>query len=216
MIARLALRNLPIGIWKCDFLTTCLVVVGATISRGEQQLAAKSIKKLFASKLPRILAELQGLLGSLNFCSHFIPDYRRRVKPLLQLLHAKNDGQWLPEHTSTLNSLAAAVGQRIKLGIIDMNKAAYLHVDVDDTDLSGVLVQGKHNDYKVVSMIGRELLLTERKCSIIERLAIAAAWCVKKLGRYTNYLASGPGLTIVYPHAAEVACLSLADLPVRL
>ena len=97
------------------------------------------------------------------------------MKPLLQLLHAKNDGQWLPEHTSTLNSLAAAVGQRIKLGIIDMNKAAYLHVDVDNTDLSGVLVQGKHDDYKVVSMIGRELCLTERKCSIIKRLAIAAA-----------------------------------------
>ena len=35
VIARLALRNLPIGIWKCDFLTTCLVVVGHTISRGE-------------------------------------------------------------------------------------------------------------------------------------------------------------------------------------
>ena len=35
VIARLALRNLPIGIWKYDFLTTCLVVTGHTISRGE-------------------------------------------------------------------------------------------------------------------------------------------------------------------------------------
>ena len=36
VIAQLALCNLPIGIWKCNFLTTCLVVVGHTISRGEQ------------------------------------------------------------------------------------------------------------------------------------------------------------------------------------
>ena len=35
VIARLTWRNLPIGIWKCNFLTTCLVVVGHTISRGE-------------------------------------------------------------------------------------------------------------------------------------------------------------------------------------
>ena len=35
VIARLALRKLPIGIWKCNSLTTCLVVVGHTVSRGE-------------------------------------------------------------------------------------------------------------------------------------------------------------------------------------
>ena len=97
-----------------------------------------------------------------------------------------------------------------------MTKAASLHIDVDNTDLSGILVQGKGDDYKVVSMVGRELLITEQRCSVIERLAIAAAWCVKKLHRYTDLLAAGPGLTIVYPHAAEVACLSLSDLPMRL
>ena len=35
IIARLALRNLPIGVWKCTFLTRALVVVGATICGGE-------------------------------------------------------------------------------------------------------------------------------------------------------------------------------------
>ena len=58
--------------------------------------------------------------------------------------------------------------------------------------------------------------MTEAKCSVVERLALAAAWCVKKLTRYTTYLASGPGLTIIYPHAAEVTCMSLQDLPIRL
>lgn len=35
VIAQLALCNLPIGIQKCNFLTTCLVVIGHTISHGE-------------------------------------------------------------------------------------------------------------------------------------------------------------------------------------
>ena len=56
VIAQLALCNLPIGIWKCDFLTTCLVVMGHTIFRREQQLAAKTIWKLFLTNLPRTLA----------------------------------------------------------------------------------------------------------------------------------------------------------------
>ena len=49
----------------------------------------------------------------------------------------------------------------MKLGIINMQEPAYLHVDVDDTDLSGVLVQGTKERYKVVSMVGRELLVME-------------------------------------------------------
>ena len=41
----------------------------------------------------------------------------------------------------------------MKLSIINMQEPAYLHVDVDDTNLSGVLVQGTKERYKVVSMI---------------------------------------------------------------
>ena len=120
IMARLALRNLPIGIWKCTFLTRALVVVGATICGGEYQLAAKSIRKLFASMLPHTTAQLQGLLGSLNFCGHFVPDYRRKIKPLLKLLHKDSDGTWLAEHTQLLNELAEAVQKRLKLGIVNL------------------------------------------------------------------------------------------------
>ena len=98
IIARLVLRNLTIGIWKCTFLMHALVVVGAIICSGEYRLDSKSIKKLFASSLPRTLAHLQGLLGSLNFCSNFIPDYRRKIKSLLRLLHHDNDGRWSTLH----------------------------------------------------------------------------------------------------------------------
>ena len=56
----------------------------------------------------------------------------------------------------------------------------------------------------------------EAKCSVIEQLTLAAAWCVKELNRYITYFASGPSLTIIYPHAAEVTCMSLQDLPVRI
>ena len=97
-----------------------------------------------------------------------------------------------------------------------MTEEAFLHVDVDEIDLSGVLTQGHKNNYKVVNMVGWELMVTKQCYSIIERLAIAAVWCVKKLNWYTNFLAAGPGLTIIYPHAAEIACLSLLDLPLRL
>ena len=58
IIVHLALRNLPIGIWKRTFFTRALLVVGAMICGGEYQLVAKPIHKLFASTLPRSMSQL--------------------------------------------------------------------------------------------------------------------------------------------------------------
>ena len=117
---------------------------------------------------------------------------------------------------SLLNQLAEAVQKWVKLGIVDITKPAKLRVDADDTDMSGVLVQGTNNSYHMIAMVGCEPQITEAKCSMIKRLALAAAWCVKKLNHYTSPLAAGPGFTIIYPHAAEVTCMNLHDLPVCL
>ena len=56
-----------------------------------------------------------------------------------------------------------------------MTEEAFLHVDADEIDLSGVFAHGHKNNFKVVSMVGQELMVTEQCCSLIERLAIAAA-----------------------------------------
>ena len=53
IIARLALRNLPIGIWKYTFLTRALVVVGATICSGEYQLASNQSGNSLHPACPR-------------------------------------------------------------------------------------------------------------------------------------------------------------------
>ena len=41
-----------------------------------------------------------------------------------------------------------------------MTEEAFLHVDVDETDLSGVLIQGHKNNYKVVIKVGWEVMVT--------------------------------------------------------
>ena len=49
-----------------------------------------------------------------------------------------------------------------------MTEEAFLHVDVAERDLSGVVTQGHKNNYKVVSMLGQELMVIEQCSSIIE------------------------------------------------
>ena len=62
-------------------------------------------------------------------------------------------------------------------------------------------------------MLGQSLLPTEAKSTLLERQLLIAAWVVKRLAKYTLWL---PSITIVLPHAAELACPQYAGLPTRL
>jgi hypothetical protein len=49
-------------------------------------LGKKALGKLFATTLPKTLKQLQSVVGKLNHCSPFVTDYKRKVKPLIDLL----------------------------------------------------------------------------------------------------------------------------------
>ena len=122
----------------------------------------------------------------MNFAGKFIPDFRQKVKPIMNLLGTKCKGAWRSEHTEVLNQLMELVFKRLQLGLYDAKKPMKSHVDADENDCSAVLVQGETaNDYRVVQMLGQELTATESKCSLIEKLLLYTAWVVKRLAQYT-------------------------------
>jgi hypothetical protein len=81
-------------------------MLGMILWNDKFTLGPKAMAKFFGAELPTSLRELQGLMGRLNFASTFIPDYRRKVQILLNLLSKKSDGKWTRAHTDCLNSLA--------------------------------------------------------------------------------------------------------------
>ena len=53
-----------------------------------------------------------------------------------------------------LEADTTAVLKQLKLGIVNMHQPACLHIDTDDTNISGVLVQGEGESYRVCAMVG--------------------------------------------------------------
>ena len=175
-------------------------------------MGTKALRKLLASELPRTVRELQALLGKLNFCSVFVPDYKRLVRPLTSLLSAKSDGRWGPEHTQALNTLVRLTAQRMAIGLMDYEAPANLHVDEDSQDCSGVLTQGQGDSYTIVAMVGRPLLAGEKVCARVERLLLVALWCLKRLARFTMFV----DVTLVLPARSELLAVGAGDdLPLR-
>lgn len=78
-------------------------------------------------------------MGKLNFASMFIPEYKKRISPLLELLGKKSDGKWTEQHTKILNSLGQIILGRMKLGLVDSSKAATLFIDEDSDYCTAIM-----------------------------------------------------------------------------
>ena len=82
-IWQLVYRGFPISAAKLKLLMRTVNVLGFLLHQDLLQLGHKALRKLFGSELPRTQKDLQALLGRLNFAGGFIPDYKRRIEPLV-------------------------------------------------------------------------------------------------------------------------------------
>ena len=87
-VTRFGAKGLPLGADKCFFLCEELTILGfkVQVSTAKYRIGSKALKLLLGVQLPCTIKELQGLLGKFKFCSTFIPDYQRKVRPLCSLL----------------------------------------------------------------------------------------------------------------------------------
>ena len=86
--------------------------------------------------------------GKVKLAGKFIPDFKRRVKLIMNLLGTKSKGVWRREYMDMLNQLMEVVFRHLQLGSYDAKKLIKIHVDADENDCSAVLVQGENaNDY---------------------------------------------------------------------
>ena len=61
------------------------------------------------------------------------------ARPIVDLLSAKSDGRWGPEHTTALNLIAEQVYHRMQLGLVDMHVGVRMYLDVEG-GVCGVVV----------------------------------------------------------------------------
>jgi hypothetical protein len=87
-------QGLPINIKKCKFLEREIEVLGVVMQGDTYKLGPKAVGKLLTSRLPRTLHELQSLAGKLNHCAPFVMDFKRKVKPIIDIMGGEEFGKW--------------------------------------------------------------------------------------------------------------------------
>lgn len=201
VIGALASAGFLLNLAKCTFLTANLAVLGFALFSHEYQLGQKALGKLLTSGIPRSQKELQRILGKFNYAARFIPNYQQIVRPLKALMNKRSDHKWTAQHTSALNTLLRMAHLRLKLRVADPDQPYELTVDVgeDDTASAGgvILSQGRASQWKVITMVGRDLTEAETKWTRPEQLLAVAVWGIRRLSNWIAF--ARYGVTIVLP-----------------
>ena len=66
-----------------------LSLLGMVLTDSSYVIGRKALAKLLDCKPPKTIKQLQALVGKLNFAGKLIPDYKRKVKPIIGLLRSK-------------------------------------------------------------------------------------------------------------------------------
>ncbi len=59
------------------------------------------------------------VLGKLNWASSFVPNFKRLVAPIEELLQRGSKGAWTQQCTAALNALVDIIFKRLRLGVAD-------------------------------------------------------------------------------------------------
>lgn len=78
-------------------------------------MGPKALARLFATRLPRTLSELQSVAGKLNHCAPFVADFKRKVKPIIDIMGGEKFGQWREAQTQALNAIGSMIHARLRL-----------------------------------------------------------------------------------------------------
>ena len=126
----------------------------------------------------------QSLLGMVNFCNRYVPNYSTLTEPIRRLTKKDTPFIWSDEQQSSLNTLKQKLTNAPTLTFYNPEADTKLYVDAS-LGLGAILAQKqKDNSYQPIAYGARSLTPTESRYSQTEREALAVLWSCQHFHYY--------------------------------
>jgi hypothetical protein len=212
---RLAKHGLTVNRSKCELNKTEIEFFGVIFSGQGIGPDPKKIEALKGMSRPTNVQEIQSLLGMVNFCSRFIPNYSTVTAPLRELTRANTVFDWGKKQQVAYEKIVEHLSTKPILAYFDVKKDTEIFVDASPVGLGAILCQNIPQQGRVVVAYGsRALTPTEQRYAQIEREALACLWACE----HFDIFISGGSVTIYTDHRPLLSMFGKpqAKLPTRL
>ena len=150
-----------------------------TINPQGVQPCPKKVKAITALAVPTDTDELQGSLGTVNFMSTFIPNFKTKTHLMRSLLKCDSHFVWTSDMQKELDTIKNDIASAVELIHYDPNKPAIIETDASLKGIGADLIQ----DGKPVHFLSKTLTPAEANYTNIEWELLAILFACKKLHR---------------------------------
>lgn len=178
---RLHAANLTVNPEKCQLSKKSVTVLGHVFRDGIFSPDPKKTEAIAKFPVPKTRAELQRLLGMVNYLRKFVPNCSNVTAPLSQLLKKGTDWVWGADQNQALDQVRTALGDQAKLHSFRRGQPLVLATDASSYGLGAVLMQ----DGNPVAYTSRKMTDRETQLPQIEKEFLALVNGFEKFYYYT-------------------------------
>ncbi|CAI5681852.1 unnamed protein product [Oreochromis niloticus] len=212
MLQRSRERGVKLNPDKCTICVKEVSYFGHTLSHEGLKPDPQKVKAVQDMAPPQNRAELETVLGMVNYLARFAPHLSEINAPLRQLLKQDSEFVWDKNHDRSFQQMKELITREPGpvLSFFNPKKALRLQVDASKSDLGAVMLQ----DGKPVAYASKSLNSTEQNYAQIEKELYAVLFGCKRFHEYMY----GRHVTIESDHKPLESILKkpLASAPPRL
>ncbi|XP_059092245.1 uncharacterized protein LOC131887632 [Tigriopus californicus] len=176
--------GLTVNAKKSVLAASMISFVGFIISPGTITPDPAKIEAIQKFPIPATLTDLRSFLGLANQLGKFLPNLACLTSPLRGLLKAKNQFQWLSDHTKVFEETRQALTSPPVLDKFDPSLDVILLTDASRLGLGYALLQMRNEVPRLIQCGSRYLKDCETRYAVIELEALCIYWAIKKCHLY--------------------------------
>ena len=182
MLDRTRERGVRLNPDKCRIGLTEVSYFGHTLSRDGIKPDPNKVKAIREMQPPQSKAELETVLGMINYLSRFAPHLSQVNSPLRQLLKQDSEFAWDANHDKAFQDMKNLITQHPGpvLSYFDPQKELRLQVDASKSGLGAVMLQ----EGKPIAYASKSLNSTEENYAQIEKELYAVVFGCKRFHEY--------------------------------
>ena len=192
---------------KCEIGVPSMTYMGDVLSGEGLKVSDERVKAIVEAPAPQNQSEVRSFLGSVQFCSKFIPNFATISSPLWDLTSKDVKWQWGPIEEKAFRDIKTRLAHAPVMAYHRQGAPTRLTTDASPV---GILEQRQEDgSHRPIYYASRKLSKVEQRYSQFEREALAVRWACEKFYLYLY----GTKFEIRTDHKPLVVVLSAKSKP---